>query len=91
MPLREPSAGGHRAQAVTSSGHARCQRKSPCRDCDTHHVIEPLGFMGRSAALVPPLAPVPKPLAALLTAFVVPILCLRGRLLPDRLPGKERL
>ncbi len=40
--------------ALTSSGHVRYQLKTPYRDGTTHVVIEPLDFMARLAALVPP-------------------------------------
>ena len=40
--------------ALTSSGHVRYQLKTPYRDGTTHIVIEPLDFMARLAALVPP-------------------------------------
>ena len=40
--------------AMTSSGHVRYALKSPYRDGTTHIVIEPLDFMARLAALVPP-------------------------------------
>lgn len=54
-------------------------------------VGERLGIEGGADRAAAPLTPVPRPLATLLTAFDIPILCLRGCLLPDRLPGKERL
>ena len=41
--------------ALTSSGHVGYQLKTPYRDGTTHIVIEPLDFMARLAALVPPL------------------------------------
>lgn len=40
--------------ALTSSGHVRYALKTPYRDGTTHIVIEPLDFMARLAALVPP-------------------------------------
>ena len=40
--------------ALTSSCHVRFQLKTPYRDGTTHLVIEPLDFMARLAALVPP-------------------------------------
>ena len=40
--------------ALTSSGHVRYPLKTPYRDGTTHVVIEPLDFMARLAALVPP-------------------------------------
>jgi hypothetical protein len=40
--------------AMTSSGHVRYALKSPYRDGTTHIVLEPLDFMARLAALVPP-------------------------------------
>jgi hypothetical protein len=40
--------------AQTSSGYVRYQLKTPYRDGTTHIVIEPLDFMARLAALVPP-------------------------------------
>ncbi|MBK7249884.1 MAG: transposase [Gammaproteobacteria bacterium] len=40
--------------AMTSSGHVRYQLKTPYRDGTTHIVLEPLDFMARLAALVPP-------------------------------------
>jgi hypothetical protein len=40
--------------ALTSSGHVRYALKTPYRDGTTQIVIEPLDFMARPAALVPP-------------------------------------
>lgn len=40
--------------ALTSSGHVRYQLKTPYHDGTTHIVLEPLDFMARLAALVPP-------------------------------------
>jgi hypothetical protein len=40
--------------ALTSCGQVRYQLKTPYRDGTTHLVIEPLDFMARLAALVPP-------------------------------------
>ena len=40
--------------ALSSSGHVRYALKTPYRDGTTHLVIEPLDFMARLAALVPP-------------------------------------
>ena len=40
--------------ALTSCGQVRYQLKTPYRDGTTHLVIEPLVFMARLAALVPP-------------------------------------
>lgn len=40
--------------ALTSSVHVRYALKTPYRDGTTHIVIEPLDFMARLAALVPP-------------------------------------
>ena len=40
--------------ALTSSGHVRYPLKTPYREGTTHVVIEPLDFMARLAALVPP-------------------------------------
>jgi len=39
---------------MTSSGQVRYQLKTPYRDGTTHIVLEPLDFMARLAALVPP-------------------------------------
>jgi len=39
---------------LTSSGHVRYQLKCPYRDGTTYIVLEPLDFMARLAALVPP-------------------------------------
>ena len=40
--------------AMTSSGYLRDALKTPYRDGTTHLVLEPLDFMARLAALVPP-------------------------------------
>ena len=40
--------------ALTASGHVRYTLKTPYRDGTTHIVLEPLDFMARLAALVPP-------------------------------------
>jgi Putative transposase len=40
--------------ALTASGHVRYGLKTPYRDGTTHIVLEPLDFMARLAALVPP-------------------------------------
>jgi ribosomal protein S27E len=40
--------------ALSSSGHVRYALKTPYRDGTTHLAIEPLDFMARLAALVPP-------------------------------------
>lgn len=40
--------------ALTASGHVRYALKTPYRDGTTHLVLEPLDFMARLAALVPP-------------------------------------
>jgi hypothetical protein len=40
--------------ALTSSGQVRYTLKTPYRDGTTHIVLEPLDFMARLAALVPP-------------------------------------
>jgi hypothetical protein len=40
--------------ALTSTGHVRYALKTPYRDGTTHIVLEPLDFMARLAALVPP-------------------------------------
>jgi hypothetical protein len=40
--------------ALTSSGQVRYALKTPYRDGTTHIVLEPLDFMARLAALVPP-------------------------------------
>ncbi len=39
---------------LTASGHVRYALKTPYRDGTTHIVLEPLDFMARLAALVPP-------------------------------------
>lgn len=49
---RPPVATGR--MALTSSGHVRYTLKTPYRDGTTHIVLEPLDFMARLAALVPP-------------------------------------
>jgi hypothetical protein len=40
--------------ALTASGYVRYTLKTPYRDGTTHIVLEPLDFMARLAALVPP-------------------------------------
>src|SRR5690606_38308459 len=40
--------------AMTASGHVRYTRKTPYRDGTAPIVIEPLDFMARLAALMPP-------------------------------------
>ena len=40
--------------ALSASGQVRYQLKTPYRDGTTHIVLEPLDFMARLAALVPP-------------------------------------
>jgi hypothetical protein len=40
--------------ALTLTGHVRYALKTPYRDGTTHIVLEPLDFMARLAALVPP-------------------------------------
>jgi hypothetical protein len=40
--------------ALTASGHVRYTLETPYRDGTTHIALEPLDFMARLAALVPP-------------------------------------
>ena len=40
--------------ALASSGHVRYQLKTPYRNGTTHVLIEPLNFLARLTALVPP-------------------------------------
>jgi Putative transposase len=40
--------------ALTAQGQVRCTLKTPYRDGTTHVIFEPLDFMARLAALVPP-------------------------------------
>ena len=48
-----PSAASERL-AITAAGSLRYALETPCRDGATHIVLEPLGFIARVAALVPP-------------------------------------
>jgi len=41
-------------RALTAQGQVRYRLKTPYRDGTTHIVLEPVGFMARLAALVPP-------------------------------------
>ena len=54
MPLREPPGGGEQRLALTERGEVHVQLKSAYRDGTTQILLEPLDFLARLAALVPP-------------------------------------
>jgi Putative transposase len=45
--------GGDRAFTINAKGQVEIKLKTPWRDGTTHHVMSPLEFMQRLAALVP--------------------------------------